>query len=237
MAGDSWLTLNSFDCIRGRITLPRKGVWVADLVVEPTSDTADLPANGDPVTVNLQAGQITFNGTVRRIQNAFGTVLCRVVGGGGGFPQIVQPKAYQGVTFQFVLNDLLGDLGETLSSQSNSTDLNLNLPTWVRNTNPGWIAMGSLMSEVSPDTWRILPDGTTWVGPDVWPASSMTSYDILDYAPQELRAEVYSDTPNLLPGQSFMGGMVSTVEHHIEPDKLFMRILFEDPQLATIEAM
>jgi hypothetical protein len=57
----------------------------------------------------------------------------------------------------------------------------------------------------------------------------------LSYLPHELRAEIYADNPTLLPGQSFLGGNVSGVEHSVEPAKIVTHVLFNDAQLAQVE--
>jgi hypothetical protein len=219
--------------VRGRVTLPLTGAWVADVVCEPVNDQgAMFPNPGSTVTVTI--GSQGFNGVVRRASNPFGTVFARLIGGAGGLPTVLEPKGYSQTTVQAVVTDLLSDCGETLSSMSDTSMLSQQLNSWVRLGVPGWQALSALV-QATDGTWRVLPDGTIWLGVDAWPNTSLENFELLGYEPQELRADIYAENPTLLPGQAFLGGHVASVDHVIEPDKLMSRVLFLDAQLAKVE--
>jgi len=230
----SYLSAAGFACVRGRILLPRRGVWIADVVIEPSTGTAQFPSIGAPVQLVL-AGSLTLQGTARRVAQAYGTVLARLVGGGGGFPDVVAAKGYQNVETRIPINDLLGEIGESLSGQSDQTFLGTQLPFWSRRQGPAYKSFASL---VEGHDWRVQPDGTTWIGTDGWPRSSMGSYQLLSYLPNELRMTIFSDTPSILPGQTLPdgSGFVSSVEHVVEPGKVRSILLFEDPALLQASA-
>jgi hypothetical protein len=228
-----WLQVNNFACNRGRIHLPLTGVWVADLSVEPSSSSDSIPLVGDPVIVALQDGAQTFNGTVRRVNNAFETVMMRVVGGGGGLPSSVAPKSYgQGSTFQFIAQDLLGGIGEALSTSVAPGILQTPLAFWSRLGGPAYLALANLVAEASSN-WRVLPDGSIWVGTDGFPDTGMTDYEFLSWSPEQLEACFYSDTPTLVPGQTWQSGKVANVEHVIDAHKITSRAWFCDPTFFT----
>jgi hypothetical protein len=215
--------------------LPLTGVWVADVVAEAENAQGVFPTPGASCSVTF--GTTSFQGTVRRSSNPFGTVFARLVGGAGGLPTKLEPKSYQNTTAQNVLNDLLSDCGEKLAPSSDQGILNQALGNWVRLAAPAWQSLAVLMDWVNPNgTWRVLPNGQTWVGVDTYPPTTMQSAELLGYFPHRLEAEIFSDTPTILPGQSYLGGEVSSVTHEIEPDHIVSKILFLDQQLASVVA-
>jgi hypothetical protein len=231
----SFLSVNSCACVRGRIVLPLTGAWVADVVSEPEAASGAFPYPGASVTMVI--GQQSFQGVVRRASAPFGTTFARLIGGAGGLPTMLPAIAYQNTTVGQVLTDILSACGEALSASSDQSILSQSLSAWVRLAAPGWIALGNVMQTTDPTgTWRVLPDGTIWVGVDAWPQTTLESFELLSYLPQELRAEIYADNPTLLPGQAFIGGRVTSVEHIVEPSKIHSNVLFADAQLAAVEA-
>ena len=236
MSGNTLLSVNGFPCVRGRIVLPLTGAWVADVVADPDNDIGTFPNPGTPVTMSY--GQQSFQGVVRRASAPFGTTFARLIGGAGGLPSTVPAMGYMNTTVQQVLTDLLNFCGETLAPNSDPTITNQNLPSWTRIAGYAWKALANLMGPLDPKgTWRVLPNGQVWVGVDKFPLTTLQDFDLLSYLPQELRAEIYTTNPTILPGQSFMGGNVTSIEHIIEPAKIFSTVLFADAQLASVEAV
>lgn len=231
----AYLEVNGIPCVRGRIILPLTGVWVADVVAEAESDVGAFPTPGASCTMVF--GAQSFQGTVRRSSNPFGTVFARLVGGAGGLPKLLDAKSYQNTTAQNVLNGLLSDCGEQLAPTSDPGILGQAVGRWVRVASPGWKALAVLMDWLNPSgTWRVLPNGQVWVGVDSWPPTTMESAEVLGYFPHRLEAEIYSDSPTILPGQSYLGGEVTSVTHSAEPGEIKSTLLFLDQQLAAVEA-
>jgi hypothetical protein len=229
----SFLQVNGCACIRGRITLPLTGAWVADVVSNTESSVGAFPPPGSSATV--QFGQQSFQGVVRRSSNPFGTIFARLIGGAGGLPGMLPPLSYQNTTVNQVLSDLLQAAGERLSPMSDENLLSQELAFWVRPQAPAWQSLAVLVDCLDSDgTWRVLPDGTIWVGVNSWPQTNLESFELLSFLPHELRAEIYTDNPTLMPGQSFLGGDVSSIEHIVEPTKIHSNVLFVDLQLATV---
>jgi hypothetical protein len=232
----SYLTVNGCECIRGKIVLPLTGAWVAEVVSDPDCDQGSFPVPGSTVTMNL--GGQSFQGVVRRANAPYGTTFAMLIGGAGGLPSDIPALAYQSTTVQQVLSDILTAAGETLSTTSDQSLLGQNLASWVRIQGPAWRALTILMdSEVPDGTWRVLPDGSIWIGQDTWPQTSMSSFELLNYEPHMLRAQIYSDNPTIMAGQSFIGGHVTSIEHIVEPSKIHASVLFADLQLEAVEAL
>ncbi len=217
----SYLTIGGQGCIRGRVLLPRIGAWVADVVANP-------PALAPGAHVALSVGGVSLRGTVRRAQNAWGTVAARVVGGNGGLVTKLTPKAYRTVALRQPLADILSDCREQLSGTADPALLSRQLASWVRSAIPGWMALAGLLDGAA---WRVLPDGTIWTGSESWVLSGMRAASVLSYQPAELKMLVYSDTPAVLPGQTFAGMHVSAVTHIVDEGKVRTEMLFEDPAL------
>jgi hypothetical protein len=231
----SYFSVNGLDGIRGHIVMPLTGVWVADVACEPTSALGSFPNPGTAATLNF--GTLSLNGTVRRASNPYGTTFARLVAGAGNLPQVLPPLSYQSTTFNQVMSDILSACGENLASNCDPTITGISLPFWVRAEMPAWQAIANLFAVCAPTgNWRVLPNGYFWVGVDKYPQTTMQTFELLSYLPNELRAEMYSDTPTLLPGETFIGGQVSSIEHNIEPDKVWSSVLFIDQQLDDVEA-
>lgn len=229
-----YLRAGAFECLRGRIEMPLTGTWVADLTIDPASSGADVPAVGNQMSVAIGEGGFSLQGAVRRINNAFETVYARLVGGGGGLWKDFGPKSYGGdgaVTFGLVLNDLLGSVGETLSPTTPAAITQVTLPFWTIPLGPAFEALASLVlvarQMTSSDVnWRVLPDGTVYVGVEPWPQSPMSSFDLYSWPPQELRATVFSLDPRVTPGQIWQSGQVCNVEHRVDPGKIRSTVWF-----------
>ncbi|HUB09466.1 MAG TPA: hypothetical protein VMB50_20850 [Myxococcales bacterium] len=224
----SYLTVAGVDGLRARIGIPRVGVWHADVAL----DTDDPSAIQDDQAVELilDNGRLTLQGAVRRASVAYGTTLARLVGGAGGLPQPVPAKAFAQVSLQAVLQDTLQAIGEQLSGSADPNTLALFLSSWTREGTAAYRAVAALAAEAGVP-WRLLQDGSLWLGPETWPSSSVKHYEVLSWDPADSRAEMSSDDPGLWPGTTWEGGQVSYVEHRIDPDKLRTKVWFEDLSL------
>jgi hypothetical protein len=224
----------------GRVSLPLTGAWTADVVADPASSNSDLPSVGDPMVISIGEGGFNIQGTVARVNNAFGSIFARVVGGNWGLKTSLPAKAYGGaapVTFGMVLDDILNQCGEELSTSTPGNITNITLPFWTVRAGPGWKALGALIRTARTISgtlvnWRVLPDGTFFVGQETWPQSPLVEFDLLQWVPSEIRATVYAQNPNILPGQSWQSGNVSQIQHDIEPEKVRTTIWFDTVEVS-----
>jgi hypothetical protein len=211
----AWATLNGASVIYLRLLVPRVGAWLADVTI----DAEQLPDG--PVLLGLEEGAATWKGTVVRRADAFGRIIARVVGGGGGLGKRLPGKSYRNVAARVVFADVLGQAGEKLSPQVAPALLGFQLAAWSRATGAASTQLLELLGTVAPSAaWRILPDGTWWAGTETWPAASL-SYELMARRPAEGTLVVAtSELSRLLPGRTLEGERVSAVEHVVDADRM-----------------
>lgn len=228
----AYCTANGYPVISGTIARPRLGAWWADLRVE----VADPAAVTGPVTIALGTGSQAFVGTARRVGVYRDATHVRVVGGRGGLARTFGPKAYRGVPLRLPLLDVLAAAGEALAPTSDTTALSTTLVDWQGMAQPAGAALASLVQAANGSpAWRVLPDGTVWVGPEAWTASRLVAYDLTLDEPHLGRLELAADDPAIAPGQTFLGRRVSYVEHLVAPDQLRHLVWFEDQVVGPLD--
>lgn len=197
-----------FAVVSGTINLPRIGAWTADLVV----------ASPNPMTgrVDLQlANGLTLKGTVARGGVLEKLFRARIVAGANGLRSFVRPKHYTAPTLRVVLTDLLGDVGETLSSTADRQVLNHQFEHWTTIKMPAARAIRCAIERAGADiVWRHLPDGTFWVGRETWPESTVTDFTEPDGATPEAGViELSMVAPGLLPGTAIGGRRIDHIQY------------------------
>lgn len=222
------LTVNGISVVRGSIRLPRVGVWHADLKLD---STADLSGGA---TIATDDGSFSLAGTVVHHGNFQGTLSVRLVGGAAGFAKALPPRAWQGVPLSLPLKDILSGAGEKLSASADAAVLATNLKTWVRLASSAGSALARLLEPVAA-SYRIVPDGSLWVGTDTFPAAPSVQFDLMDRYFGEGRVVIASERPFLMPGTtltltsatSSTAEPVSYVVHDIEPSSIRSEVWFE----------
>lgn len=224
------VTANNVAVIRGDIMRPLVGVWTADLVVDASSGFDA----GTPVTITSENGY-ELKGIVdpQRGAEFLDAMHVRVLGGMGGMLEdatarnYVQPGAY----VRDVVNGLVSDAGETLSTTTSTTFLASNLAAWsVLGGNSVARNLRALLDIAAPTaSWRILADGTLWIGVESWPAASAT-YDVLYQDPADKSFHIGSDSPFIVPGTNLDGvGNVARVNDTIADGKMRSRVWIDIP--------
>jgi hypothetical protein len=71
-------------------------------------------------------------------------------------------------------------------------------------------------------TWRILGDGSIWLGPETWPAATLpASAEVIDPSPLVPFTVIACEVPALLPGVDLAGvGRVVLAEHWVRPNSV-----------------
>jgi hypothetical protein len=220
------VTANGQDVIETWFRPPRTGAWHADILVDDPDQIIGQ------VTLVIDGGALTLVGTAMRTGVFVDTGRLRVVAGAGGLGTSATPKHYNGTSVRIVLGDLLEIAGETLSSTADSSILDAALDAWTTTANPVGTLISQLLAAAAPGvSWRMLPDGTLWVGKENWSDSGLdpATYQILSNPAEENSMYVGVDAPILLPGTTFEGQKVSFVEHHVGQgdDGVRMRVWFE----------
>lgn len=224
-------TCNEASILSGRVTLPRQGVWHAELVL-----LAEQPPSGG-VTVRLGAA-LSLRGTVVRSGVFAGQVRVWVVGGAGGLQRQLEPKWYLGAPRRLPLVDLVEEAGERLATTADPALLDEVLsPGWTRVRATAAEALGRLL-EGTGASWRILPDGSLWAGAETWPtAQGMADLVVLEEDRSRGRLVLATEAPQLLPGQTLRGDRVSDVEITVEPERLRLEALLERGTPGALDRM
>ncbi len=189
------------------ITMPRVGAWHAEIEL----DTETAPTG----SVTIASDGIEFNGTVVRSGVFASMSKARVVGGNGGLSKDIGARHYIGgtVTVGSVVRDLLRDCGETLSLTSDPNTLTHGLAKWERSQGRASHSLVAVLDAVGA-SWRVLRDGTVWIGVDTWPAATL-KHDVLDEDWAQGLICLASDAPELEPGTTLDGQRIETVIHRI----------------------
>ena len=226
------VTANGFDAIETRLTVPRTGAWHADLIVDnPTALTGQVTL---VIDANDGSPQTLIGTAIPARTGAFvDTAHVRVIAGAGGLGASATPKHYNGVSVSVVLGDLLAAAGETLSSTADQTVLSTGLDAFTATAAPIGTLITLLLAAAAPGaSWRMLADGTLWVGTDTFPAQTIDAslYQIREDAAETNSMHILVDAPLPLVGTTFDGRQVSATEAHVgqEGDGVSMTVWFED---------
>ena len=204
------ITANNLPVTALRFAKPPTGVWVASL--EVTTDDALSGA----IEIRQDGLAVPFLGTAfRRSEPVVGSCRIDVLGGKGGFASKALPsKSYEGVTARAIVSDILSELGEVLAPSSSKNVLNKAIPYWTRVS--GKIGQGkailSTLTEALGATWRVLPDGTVWVGLETWPTLEEFEATELNRDDSSSSVVIAPETIGLLPGVIYGGRKVGRVE-------------------------
>lgn len=204
------VTANGNIVLTGRITIPRIGAWHCDLEVD-----AEENLTGEIVITD---GTATFNGTVVRSDALGSRIVVRAVGGKGGLRAELGAKHYVDCPLRIPVRDIIGDAGETLSNESAGDLLETRLGHWSRGAMPAGSALSSILEPYGA-AWRVLADGTIWVGVETWPDVGVEGFLELDPEPELGTFTIASDSLDLKPGVTFLGRRISRVEHIIEENR------------------
>lgn len=200
--------------------LPSRGPWHARVKL----DAATAPSGR--VTL-AAAGGLTASGTVAGGGVQLDSAYLRIIGGAGGLGTTIRPAAYRNALSRDPLGAILSAAGESLSSTVDQSILSVLLPVWTLAGERASSALDRLAYAVGLAlgqalTWRVLLDGTVWIGAESWPAASLPAgADVLWFAPDDGRYELGVQTPALVPGVNVRGvGKVLAVDHWIEHDQV-----------------
>lgn len=206
------------DVHEAQIHMPRRGWWWAQAKL----DAQTAPSGS--VTV-VATGGLNLTGTV--VPSLSGVFLdsayVQLVGGAGGLSSIVKPAAFQNALVRDVLSNILGGVGEKASSTIDASILATLLSQWTVPACPASSALDSLAFAAGAETWRVLADGSVWMGNEPWPSQALSATsDVLFQCPNSGNLSIGCATPSLLPGVALagLGFNVGAVDHYIQPDSI-----------------
>lgn len=213
-------TANGIDIIDATITMPRIGAWTADVTVD------GLVTDKLTGAVALQEGGASFSGTsVRPPRSWAGKTSVRVVGGRGGLPKELAAKFYFDAPLVLPLGEIVAAAGEVLAGTSDASITSKHLAKWVRAAGPAGHALTELVENAGA-VWRILADGTLWVGVETWPVLEPAG-EVMDDAGADGRVVFAPERLELRPGVTWQSRRVSHVTHRITPKLIRTEVLFE----------
>jgi hypothetical protein len=219
----SAVTVNGLPALSAEITVPRVGVWHADVSLARSGEATTLAG-----AVALELGNTSWRGTVRRAGENRGVITARIVGGADGLAKDVPARAYQGVPVRLPVAELLSEVGEVLAATSDAGILGAVLQQWSRSAGSAGAAFGALLEIAGAPAWRVLPDGTVWIGTEAWAPSALSDYTYLSNAPGTGFVEIIAWDPQVYPGEVFRERRVSAVTHRWNAQQLRTRVWFED---------
>lgn len=229
------INVNGKAAFETRICTPRTGVWHADLLV------ADTVAIAGAATINVNSGALILNGTALPSRSGVfaDTARARVFGGANGMSLTARPNHYNGTSVRGVLDALLAAAGERLSPTADAGILGTGLDAFTVTANPIGQLVSQLLAAAAPGaSWRMLADGTLWVGRETWPAAGVDreTYQILEDNAETRSMLIAVDAPMMLVGTTFEGRRVSYAEATVGQagDGVTMRIWFEDAAAADV---
>jgi hypothetical protein len=205
------LKVNGAPVLHGTIGMPVSGAWVARMVVD-----ADEALSGS-VVIESDSG-MELHGFVRRSGETHGRVEALIVGGAGGLAMELPARYYVGAPVQTILGDILREAGETLSATSDSAALSAYLQKWSRGAARAGRQIAELLGPLD-SSWRVLDDGSIWVGTDTWAAADL-DYEITSEHPGDDRIVIADEALGLRPGTSLEGRNVSYVSHCVTPETI-----------------
>lgn len=222
-------TANGITVLTATVSVPRVGVWRADLDLD-TADAAKVTGK-----IALVLDDVTWSGKAIEVGAFIGRVKVRLLGGAAGFSKPTQPRFYQAMPAKTVITDLLTEGGERLSSTSDAAKLGTILPFWTRHAGTVGEGLENVLDELGA-VWRVLPDGSVWIGVETWPKSDPKNVAVEAEVASESKIVFSSDAPSLLPGTTFRDRKVSRVEHSIETGKTRTTAWFETGTPGTGDA-
>lgn len=201
----SFVTANGVDVSEARGTFPLTGAWHYDLFL-PTTETLS-----GAVSIDI-GGALTLSGTALMGGTYTDALYVRVLAGAGGWLTPCQPRYFQGAALGTILANILQQGGETLSSTADATAKAVVPQVFAMTSASVGSNVRALMQYAPAGTsWRFLPSGEFWIGPETWPAFGK-DYQVMSESPIERRMDLGFEFPTLQAGQSVVS-QDATVRH------------------------
>lgn len=212
------LTIAGKSVTRGRVRVPRQGAWHVEAWLD--ADTAPIGAAALVWGDKAAAWQGTLVPALSGVYVTGGPAQVRVVGGAGGLQTALPGASYRNVSARVILGQILAAAGERLSGASPAATLDPILARWSRAAGTAAAQVGRL-SEALGVLWRVLPDGSVYVGPEPGGTLTLGKDDaVVERLPGESRLTLATAAPwALTVGQAFEGAAIDEIIHTLGPDK------------------
>lgn len=207
----------------GLLRLSARGNWLAHL--ELGHDAA--PAEGSAASLLLyreEGDPDTCVGTIRRsgILPGSETVTATLVGGAGKLldqvPALDQVAGVTPLPAGLVARAIVDAAGEQLAAGVEDELDSYQLHRWTRFASSGRDAL-DLLVELLGLTWRVLRDGSIWVGAETWPAVDGAAPHVGGDPSDGMILYAPAGAP-LDPGTTIDGRQAIAVDYRIEPGRV-----------------
>jgi len=223
-AGDKCTVMN------GDLLLPLVGNYSAHLVF------ADAQAVPEGLCTLSWLGK-EFSGYVISERSGIdeGRISCLFVGGKGNLSKSVPSKMYDYQhSVRLPLQEIIASVGESLSSTSDQSVLSKTLPNWIRRAGDADSLINALCDKAG-SIWRMLPDGSLFVGTNKWVQANSFDFDLLNPLPTYGAAMFAVQNFGVLPGERFpvtpldiSGRKVACCQYKLEDDSLRLLVWFAE---------
>jgi hypothetical protein len=168
---------------------------------------------------------VTLVGTYANADVFVDQLVARVVGGHGGLGRELGSKWYLDSPVSLPLADVLTETGEMLSTTSSAAATSVQLRTFPRVKSAASSVL-DVLAEAAGATWRVLEDGTIFVGADTFPDGGVTTYDLVGASPDDDRVDVAVSLPAIRPGTLFRSRKVVHVIDTIEASSVRTNVYY-----------
>lgn len=223
--------INEQPIVQCSLMLPKVGAWMAN----DTLIDSDFEFNiGDSITMKFL--DQTFKGTILDTGVYRGFQQCSIIGGTGRFPEELESASYNSITVGQVVNDIARKTGHTVSANSDQNLLNQTLAGWNILKMKASLSLVKLLS-LQGAIWRILPDGTLWVGYENYKPVNLDDFLIIEKFPDQARWNIYNEDYLIQPLNSIDGNEIQQVEYYISADELTQTVFFTDTFADSIDML
>lgn len=212
--------INNKPIVECHLMLPKIGAWMANDVLIDSDEEFNI---GDSVTMNFL--DQTFKGTVLDTGVFRGFQQCTIIGGSGKFPDQLESSSYNSIPLGQVVNDIARKTGHTVSTSSDQNLLNHNLVGWNILKMKASLALVKLLDSQGA-IWRILPDGTLWIGFETYTPLNINDFLVIEKFPEQARWNIYNEEYLIQPLSSLDGNNIQQVEYFISKNELTQIVFF-----------
>jgi hypothetical protein len=203
-------TIGGKPVLTAELRLLRVGAWHLDCVVDSSEKLTGK------VDIDLDGSK--WVGTIIDSNVYAGRCTSWIVGGAGGMQTEIDASQHVGSQLGGIVQDIVTKGGETVSEKTLPAVLSRSIPQWERLAGPVAVALSRLL-DWSHLSWRILQDGTIWIGEETWPevtpSVTVTKEEwetgVVTVAP----VDDFNDLVGIVPGTVFRGHRIEQVVHSI----------------------
>lgn len=229
-------TGEELDVMSADILFPHIGNWSAHLSFVGSEEKVE-----GPCVLTVYDQDFTAYAIPEKSGDSEGRFYAMLIGGKGNLSTSISSKMYNyQISASLVISEILSEVGEVLSPTSSPSFLNKLLPSFTRLAGSASIQISRLV-DVAGGVWRVLPDGSVFVGTDSF--STLNNFDyIVEYEdPTRGLVQLSANVSTILPGARFpissynslSEQKIGCVRYLIEPDRSRTTVWFLGETVVT----